>query len=251
MTSAYPKIKKAYKRRRQAVGEPTQAFHLDSRFWRQVVKELKAEAAFWLSEDLKAKGKLIFKDCLVSISAHRVSKYDIWASFVDTWAEKNDMRTDTSNAWTNKRALEVPLEWFERYAPDLTVVDEIELAIVKVLWRKRAWPESLPYDGRMVTRYFVSVDPHSSTNANQAGFVYFIRNKDIYKIGITVDLLRRMAELSPDEILNVVRCTNYFDVESAIHKKFSEARLPQSEYFRLNSEQIEKVHQMMLKLASI
>lgn len=251
MTGAYPNIKKAHKRRKKAAGEPTQAFHLDSKFWRQVVKELSAEAAYWLSEDLKAKGKLIFKDCLMSVSAHGVSRYDIWAAFVDTWEEKNDMRTDTSNAWLNKRALEVPLEYFERYAPDLTIADEIELAIVKVLWQNRAWPESLPYDGRAVTSYFVSVESLSSTSANQAGFVYFIRNKDIYKIGVTSDMLRRMAELKPDEILNMVRCTNYFDVESVIHKEFSKERLPQSEYFRLNAEQVERVHQMMLNLASI
>tara|TARA_Y100000589_G_C26699861_1_gene445248 strand:- start:105 stop:455 length:351 start_codon:yes stop_codon:yes gene_type:complete len=39
-------------------------------------------------------------------------------------------------------------------------------------------------------------------------FIYFIRNKDLYKIGITKDLLNRMRRLNPDEILNKVRCKN-------------------------------------------
>tara|TARA_B100000212_G_scaffold296558_1_gene239929 strand:+ start:66 stop:287 length:222 start_codon:yes stop_codon:yes gene_type:complete len=38
------------------------------------------------------------------------------------------------------------------------------------------------------------------------GFVYFIRNKDIYKIGITENTLRRFDQLKPDEVINVVKC---------------------------------------------
>ena len=37
----------------------------------------------------------------------------------------------------------------------------------------------------------------------EKGFVYLIRNQDIYKIGITDNLLRRFSQLKPDEILNV------------------------------------------------
>ena len=38
---------------------------------------------------------------------------------------------------------------------------------------------------------------------NIPGFVYVIRKKDLYKIGITVSLKRRLKELKPDEVIAV------------------------------------------------
>ncbi len=81
------------------------------------------------------------------------------------------------------------------------------------------------------------------------GFVYFIRNQELYKIGKTQNLLRRMKQLEPDEILNVVRSQNFDELERSIHKEFKEVRLPQSEYFRLSPSQIKKVHQLMTSQA--
>ena len=63
------------------------------------------------------------------------------------------------------------------------------------------------------------------------GFVYFIRNQELVKIGITGNLLRRMAQLEPDEILNVVRCRNYQELEKDLHSLFKDERIPQTEYF--------------------
>ena len=40
-----------------------------------------------------------------------------------------------------------------------------------------------------------------------SGFVYLIRNKDLYKIGITKNINKRMNTLKPDEIITVL-CTN-------------------------------------------
>lgn len=74
------------------------------------------------------------------------------------------------------------------------------------------------------------------------GFVYLIRNDNIYKIGITDNLLRRFKQLKPDEVLNVVRCSNYESLEKELHKKFKECRIPQSEYFRLSKNQVEIVN---------
>lgn len=83
------------------------------------------------------------------------------------------------------------------------------------------------------------------------GFVYFIRNGDLCKIGITENLLRRLGELQPDEILNVIRCKNYQDVERKIHSAFKEVRLPQTEYFRMNPAQIDEAHRLLTLLADI
>jgi len=77
------------------------------------------------------------------------------------------------------------------------------------------------------------------------GFVYFIRNKDIYKIGITENTLRRFDQLKPDEVINVVKCSNYRSLEKELHKKFKECRIPQTEYFRFDQQQVEEVNKKM------
>ena len=86
--------------------------------------------------------------------------------------------------------------------------------------------------------------------SSRYGFVYFIRNKDLYKIGITKDLLNRMNRLNPDEILDTVRCKNYKGLEKEIHRKFKEERIPQTEYFRLNKNQVNSIHKMFVDNAN-
>ena len=81
------------------------------------------------------------------------------------------------------------------------------------------------------------------------GFVYFVRNGGLFKIGITENMLRRMGELTPDELLNVVRCSNFQELERELHRRFKDVRLPQTEYFRLSDQQVQEVHQLMVKLA--
>ena len=250
MASSYSNIVDALKRRKKAVGKPTLAIHLDPRLWRLVLKELSAEASYWLSEELSPSGHLLYKNCLADVSRERVSKYDLWASFMDRWVEgQKELKKRVDDSFFMVKVNKYRDELFEIHAPSAVFAEEIELAAVKVLWREGIWPESLPYDGRSVASYCESPGEGSSLDRCESGFVYFIRNKDIYKIGITTDVLRRMMELTPDEMLNVVRCKNYLDVEQAIHKKFKSQRIPQSEYFRLDREQIQEVHRLMLGLA--
>lgn len=83
------------------------------------------------------------------------------------------------------------------------------------------------------------------------GFVYLIRNQELYKIGITTNLLRRMKQLKPDEALNVVRCKNFKELEKEIHRQFKEFRIPQTEYFRFTLDQVSQVNRMMVKLAEV
>jgi len=83
------------------------------------------------------------------------------------------------------------------------------------------------------------------TTNKESGFLYFIRNKDIYKIGITQNMLQRMDQLKPDELLDSVRCSNYKELEREIHNKFKGSRIPQTEYFRLDKEEINEIHQIL------
>ena len=85
----------------------------------------------------------------------------------------------------------------------------------------------------------------STDELYEYGFVYFIRNKDIYKIGITQNLLKRMEQLKPDELLDSVRCSNYKELERKIHNQFKGCSIPQTEYFRLNNDEINEIHQLL------
>lgn len=89
------------------------------------------------------------------------------------------------------------------------------------------------------------VPPPLDEDEDEDGFVYFIRNKDIYKIGITKNMLQRMDQLKPDEVLDSIRCSNYKELEKEIHKEFKARRIPQTEYFRLDKEEINQIHQML------
>ena len=94
-----------------------------------------------------------------------------------------------------------------------------------------------------------SEESSQAPEASVYGFVYFILNGDLCKIGITENLLRRMEQLKPDEIINVVRCQNFVDLERDLHSRFKEERLPQTEYFRLSEDQIRQVNKLLTELA--
>ena len=78
-------------------------------------------------------------------------------------------------------------------------------------------------------------------NSLREGFVYLIRNQDIFKIGITENLLNRMTQLEPDEIIDVMKCSNFREIERDLHRDYKESRIPQTEYFRLNQNQLLEV----------
>jgi hypothetical protein len=73
------------------------------------------------------------------------------------------------------------------------------------------------------------------------GFVYLIRNGNLHKIGRTDNLGRRMKQLQPDEILQVMETDRSRDLEYELHKQFKAKRLPQTEYFRLNEPDLNLV----------
>ena len=81
------------------------------------------------------------------------------------------------------------------------------------------------------------------------GFVYLIRNQDIYKIGITENLLNRISQLEPDEIVDVIKCSNYKKVEKDLHREYKDFRIPQTEYFRLDEKQIIEVSKKIKLMA--
>ena len=143
-----------------------------------------------------------------------------------------------------RRLLQVKAHAWERGLTD-SRIEEIERAIVQVAVSESLLPESALHSGKPVIRR--SKQPEKSTSS--FGFVHFVRNDDIYKLGITDNLLRRMKELNPDEILNAVRCSNYQAIEKKMHVHFKNRRIPQTEYFRLDVAEVEEAHSLMTDLA--
>lgn len=66
------------------------------------------------------------------------------------------------------------------------------------------------------------------------GFLYIIKTKRLTKIGITADIQRRMNELKPDKIHQVVTLPRERELEKKLHRLFADKRLPGSEYFFLS-----------------
>lgn len=116
---------------------------------------------------------------------------------------------------------------------------ELEDAIAFTM-ADRGW---LPQDDFTVNKRKVKSPPPNSPN--EKGFVYLVRNGDLYKIGITTDLKRRLSELNPDEVVNTVKRPDYAEVEKKIHKAFKRLRIPQREYFRLTEAELAEVEALM------
>ncbi len=70
------------------------------------------------------------------------------------------------------------------------------------------------------------------------GWVYLIKNGDLYKIGVTRNFESRMRQLKPDKIISKFYTNKFLEIEKELHKRYKEERIPQTEYFRLNNLQV-------------
>jgi len=201
---------------------------LDLKIWKAVEAQLSPTHLQWLRENKgKSQNKLINSVALIKVSKIAIEQAEIMNQ---VFRSSIAVQLKASIGVRNQYAL----------------FRSIEKAIVVALIRVGHLPESTTFCGKAVVQPATAC---SNAPAIERGFVYFIRNGDLHKIGITENLLRRMSELQPDEILNVVRCVNYRDVERLLHSKLKSSRIPQSEYFRLDSLQVEQVHAAIIELA--
>ena len=79
------------------------------------------------------------------------------------------------------------------------------------------------------------------------GWLYLIKNGELYKIGITKNIENRMKQLKPDKVIAQLYSTAFKELESEFHKKYKKVRIPQTEYFRLNQNQIREIKQRLSK----
>ena len=198
-------------------------FLIDKKFWNSVKKKLSTKTAIFIAKHLK-RGS-IKTDFALDLPTQRIS---------NGFFEKKFTIYSSGKVFFKLSKVK-----------DLEVI-EIELATLKVLIEQKGLSEKIKYckNGNSDCDYVVEQDENQEFNnvSERKGFVYFIRNEDIFKIGITDTLLRRFNQLKPDEVLNVVRCSNFESLEKELHKKFKKNRIPQTEYFRLSKSQIEQVN---------
>ena len=77
------------------------------------------------------------------------------------------------------------------------------------------------------------------------GWLYIIKNGDLYKIGITRNFDNRMRQLKPDNIVAKLYTSDFKNLEKKLHKKYIDVRIPQTEYFRLDGFQIREIKQII------
>ena len=80
------------------------------------------------------------------------------------------------------------------------------------------------------------------------GWLYIIRNKDIYKIGITKKFDTRMKKLKPDSIIIKFFTGDYLKLEKYLHNRYKKFRIPQTEYFRLKNIHLNEIKKLISKL---
>ena len=73
------------------------------------------------------------------------------------------------------------------------------------------------------------------------GWLYIIRNRDLYKIGITKNFDNRMRQLRPDCVISKLYTDNFIKLEKEFHKRYKDLRIPQTEYFRLQNIHIKEI----------
>ena len=209
---------------------------LDTKFWNKVFKILKPTTVLAVKKNKGAK-QLQF---IPSSGAGNLDNSNNKPGFLYKYVQKN---RGNGYKFRTLAGLKVFL-----WQHELTQarVEEIEKAILQVAVAECLLPESVLYDGKPVIK--TRKMPDRSTVG--FGFIYFVRNDEIYKIGITDNLLRRIKQLKPDEILNSVRCSNYQEIEKKMHAHFKKRRIPQTEYFRLDASEVEEAHALMTEMAN-
>ena len=76
-----------------------------------------------------------------------------------------------------------------------------------------------------------------------SGWLYLIRNRDLYKIGITKNLDNRMRQLKPDNVVAKFYTDDFVKLERELHNRYKKLRIPQTEYFRLKNSHIKEIKQ--------
>ncbi|ABX08610.1 GIY-YIG nuclease family protein [Prochlorococcus marinus] len=76
-------------------------------------------------------------------------------------------------------------------------------------------------------------------------YIYLIRNKDLYTIGISNNLDNAQSQLKPGKLVAFMKSNDTKTICKKLYARYSQERIPKSEYFRLNASQVTDCKQMM------
>jgi hypothetical protein len=82
---------------------------------------------------------------------------------------------------------------------------------------------------------------YSASKANDGTCLEKPVHLNLHKIGRNDNLPRRMKQLQPDEVMQVLETDRSRDLEHELHEQFKAKRLPQTEYFRLDEPEVNMV----------
>ena len=82
-----------------------------------------------------------------------------------------------------------------------------------------------------------------------SGWLYIIRNRDLYKIGITKNFENRMRQLKPDNVVAKFYSADFVKLERELHNRYKKFRIPQTEYFRLENSHVKEIKQRIYILS--
>ena len=71
-----------------------------------------------------------------------------------------------------------------------------------------------------------------------SGYVYLIRVGDLYRIGKTDNLDRKIKKLKPDELLTSIMTREPETLEARLLRKYKSQRIPETGYLKLSKRQI-------------
>ena len=71
-----------------------------------------------------------------------------------------------------------------------------------------------------------------------SGYVYLIRVGDLYRIGKTENLDRKIRKLKPDELLTSIMTKEPETLEARLLRKYKSQRIPETGYLKLSKRQI-------------
>ena len=73
-----------------------------------------------------------------------------------------------------------------------------------------------------------------------SGYVYLIRVGDLYRIGKTDNLDKKIRKLKPDELLTSIMTKEPETLEARLLRKYKSQRIPETGYLKMNKRQIKE-----------
>jgi len=71
-----------------------------------------------------------------------------------------------------------------------------------------------------------------------SGFVYLMKNGDLYKLGCTTDLKSEASKMKPGEIISSFKTNNPKSFEVRLIRLYKKKRIPDTNYFRLSESEV-------------